>query len=166
MRNLSRLASATALAAALTLPFAMPVSAGEKSQDIVVRSQAAMEKWQQTTTKQLNRMLARAPVARSHAPNETIVQVAFTIDAEGNPENIKVLDGDANWGARQAAVYAVKRLDSLSDVPVRNPEGAKFLANLIFAQDRETYRELAATLKPGGARFAEADDEEYILLGG
>lgn len=167
MNMFAKFATATALAATLTLPLAAPAAAGEKSDDIVVSSNAAMAKWQDTATNQLNRMLARAPMARSYAPNETIVQVTFSIDADGDPQDITVLDGDANWGARQTALYAIKRLSSLSQVPVRNPQNAKFLANLIFAQDAATHRQLAAKLDASTrTRLAEAGGEEsYILLG-
>lgn len=161
-------APAAALAAALTLTVAAPAYAGDKSDDIVVSSKSAMVTWQQDTTRQLNRMLARTPVAHTAAPNDTIVQIEFTLGEDGRPTDITLLDGDANWSARQTAIYAVRRLGDLSDVPVTNPQGTRFLANLIFADNAETRDQLAAKLdRSERTRLAAADgEEEPILLGG
>ena len=168
MKLLDSLAPAAAVAATLSLALGAPAYAGDKSDDIVVSSKTAMATWQQDTTRQLNRMLSRASVARTGTPNDTIVQIEFALGPDGKPTDITVLDGDANWSARRTAIYAVKRLGDLSDVPVTNPQNAKFLANLIFADSIDSHDRLAAKLASDTqTRFAEANSEDdYILLGG
>lgn len=171
MNTMSRIASAAALAAATALPFAAPVSAGEKpaqETSIVVRSAAAMEKWQEATTKDLNRALRHAPIRQTMVPNEGIVEVAFTLGADGEAENIKVLNGKGNWAARKAATYAVGRLGSLSEVPVSNPQNARFIASIIFANNPAAHRELAQKVqqKRAAQRFAVADGETKVILFG
>ncbi|MFL0354909.1 hypothetical protein ACI5KX_00400 [Erythrobacter sp. GH1-10] len=161
-----------ALAAALALPLTVPVSAGEKTSaenaPIVVRSQAAMEQWQKETTKDLNRALARDPTSRKVRPNNSIVEVAFELGYDGKAENIRIVDGNGNWSARRAAKAAVRSLGTLDDVPVRNPEGTRFLAAIVFADDREIHEKLTAKVAQSREqRFASmAEDDRPILLGG
>ena len=168
MNILKNFAAAAACAAALALPLAAPVAAGEKSDDIVVRSAAAMEQWQADTTRDINRSLARMPLAQKVHPNNAIVEVAFTLGDDGRADNIVVLKGDGNWAARRAAKYAVRSLDTLDEVPVRNRENARFLAQIVFADNLDTHETLTARLeKSNTARFAEAQgDDNPILLGG
>lgn len=167
MNTFAKLACSSAAALALALPFATSAVAGEKSDDIVVSS-AAMKEWQAETTKDLNRALGRVSVPVSTRPNSAIVQVAFTLGADGKAENVELLDGQGNWAARRIAVNAVKRLNDLDTVPVRNPEDAQFLANIIFASTHERHKELAAKLwKSERARIAAAGgNDTTILLGG
>lgn len=168
MTTLTKLAIAPlSLAAAASLSFAAPALAAENSEDIIVTSAAAMEQWQAATTKDLNRSLAREPITRKVSPNNSVVEVAFTLGADGRAQNIKVIDGDGNWSARRAAIRAVRTLDTLDEVPVRNPVGTRFLASIIFADSAETKKTLAKKAKKArAARFAAADQEQYILLGG
>lgn len=158
----------TALAAALALPLAAPALAGEKSDDIVVSSKAAMEQWQADTTADINRTLARDPTSRKTPPNNAVVEVAFTLGADGRAENIEILDGYGNWSARRAAKYAVRALDTLGDVPVRDRTGTAFLAQIIFADNEEIHAKLTKkAAKARAARFAAMEENERpILLGG
>ncbi len=162
------LAVLPAAALAFTLPFAAPAVAGEKSDGIVVRSQEALEEWQAQTTKDINRSLRNAPIPNNARPNNSVVQITFTLGADGKPENIETLDGSGNWAARKAARYAVRRLNDLDTVPVSNAQNAQFLANIFFASSADMHKQLAAQLKKSErSRLAAAEGEkEYILLGG
>lgn len=155
-------------AAALALPLAAPASAGDKGAPIVVTQQQKMQQWQDDTTADLNRSLAREPISRKVRPNNAVVEVAFTLGADGKAENIRVLDGKGNWAARRVAKYAVRSLSTLGDVPVANPEGTRFLASIIFADNIETHDRLAkAAAKARAYRFAAVKEEDRpILLGG
>lgn len=172
MTVLTKFISAAALAAAIALPVSAPVSAGDKasakSDDIIVSSQGAMQQWQAETTKDLNRALLRDPVTRKVRPNNAIVEVAFALGADGKAEDIRLLKGNGNWAAKRAAKNAVRRLDTLADVPVLDPEGTPFIASIIFADNREIHQELSAKLaKSRKMRFASIDKEDRpILLGG
>ncbi len=172
MTVITKLVSAAALAAAIALPASAPAAAGEKSaamsEDIVVRSQSAMNEWQKDSTKELNRALLRDPMTRKLRPNNAVVEVAFTLGADGKADNIAVLDGNGNRAARRSAENAVRRLGTLADVPVARPAGTRFLAAIIFADNREIHSELAAKIKKSRAgRFASKDPEgAIILLGG
>ncbi len=168
MKTVAKITAAAVCAAAFALPLAAPAIAGEKSADIVVRSAAAMEQWQAETTKDINRALAREPLAQKVHPNNSIVEVAFTMGEDGRADNVVVLKGNGNWAARRAAKYAVQRLDSLDQVPVSNPDNARFLAQIVFADDKQTHRQLTAQLRKSNAyRFANANNgENVILLGG
>ncbi|MGB3469198.1 MAG: hypothetical protein WBA51_00065 [Erythrobacter sp.] len=127
-----------------------------------------MKDWQAETTKDLNRALARAPLPRKIVPNNAIVQVAFTLGADGKADNIEVVNGNGNWAARKTAVHAVRRLDNLASVPVANPKSTKFLANVIFASTPRIHDELAAKLWKSEARriAASTEDDNTIVLGG
>ncbi|MDJ0642941.1 MAG: hypothetical protein QNJ15_08995 [Erythrobacter sp.] len=168
MKTLTQFVALPVAALGLALPFSAPAVAGEKSDGIVVTSMAKMKEWQAETTKDINRSLRSAPIPNSSRPNKAVVQIAFTLGADGKPDNIEVLDGRGNWAARRAASYAVRRLNDLDQVPVTNPADAQFLANIFFAGTAEDYKELKAQLKKSEARrLAAADgEEEYILLGG
>ncbi len=162
------LAVLPAAALAFTLPFAAPAVAGEKSDGIVVRSQAALEEWQAETTKDINRSLRNAPIPNNARPNDSVVQITFTMGANGKPANIETLKGNGNWAARKSAMYAVRRLNDLDAVPVTNPQNAQFLANIFFASSVDVHKQLAVQLKKSErSRLANAEGEtEYILLGG
>ncbi len=168
MKTLTKYTLLPAAAFAIAVPFSAPAVAGEKSDAIVVTSMAKMKEWQAETTKDINRSLRAAPMPSSSRPNNAVVQIAFTLGADGKPDNLEVLDGNGNWAARRAASYAVRRLNDLDQVPVSNPQNAQFLANIFFASTAQDHRELKAQLKKSEAkRLAAAQgEEEYILLGG
>ena len=150
--------------AALTVP----AQADTSAEDIVVTSHADMQAWQADATRTLNRALERHPRQRGTSPGSGIVQLTFAMGADGKPANIAVRSNSANWTAVNTARHAVSRLGDLSDVPVTNRGEARFLANIIFANSREQYRELAEELRQSeAARLAAGGDESvYIALGG
>ncbi len=173
MKTYTKFACSTAAALTLALPFAVPASANpataaSSSQEIVVNSRVAMDEWQSETTKDLNRALFRAPLVRKVHPNNSVVQVTFTLGDDGKATNIEVLDGAGNWAARKTAVFAVKRLDALASVPIANPQDANFIANVIFASTPRMRDELAAKLRQSEARriAASGGEENTIMLGG
>lgn len=160
--------AAALVCAALTLPLASPAVAGEGAPDFVVQSEAAMKTWQKETTKDLNRYLQGAPVPVGTKLRSSIVQVRFTLDERGKAKNIEVVGGDGNGTAKRVARYAVRRLGNLNEVPIRKPQSAQFLANIIFADNPEQHSQLIAQLARGeSSRFAlVSPDENTILLGG
>ncbi len=165
MTNFTKFALVPSLALAALIPLAAPAIAG--SDDIVVTSQSEMEAWQAGATMRLNRALARNPAERSATPGSGIVQVTFTLDEDGRPANIALHDSTAGRVAEQSAIYAVRRMGDLSDVPVANADDAQFIANIIFAGDRAERRELTATLEQAEqARIASGGPaRQYIALG-
>ena len=167
MTNFKKFAFVPALALAAALPFAS-ASAGESGEDIVVTSPGEMEAWQASATRSLNRALEHNPMERTATPGSGIVQVTFSLGADGRPDDIELYSSSANWVSERSAMRAVRRLGDLSDVPVRNAEGAQFLANIIFADDVVEHQELAATLrKKERARLAsESSERSLIALGG
>lgn len=156
-----------ALAAALTMTVIAPAFAGDTS-DIVVRSDTAMNNWQQATTADLDRTLAHDRAARRFTPKTSYVEVAFTLGENGRADNVRVVGGTGDWAAKRAARYAVRKLDTLDQVPVNNPGAARFLASIVFANDIDSYREMSAIAAARRtARFAAiAPEDRPILLGG
>lgn len=173
MNIYAKLAITPALVLAAAMPLAS-VQAGTTSataaaaENIVVTSRVEMKAWQNEATRQLDRALRSSPIERTASPSEGIVQVAFTLGADGRADNIEVVSNSANWVARKSAVHAVRRLSNLDSVPVTNRRGAQFLANLIFADDEIAHRDLAARLAEAeNARLALGEEEEMtIVLGG
>ncbi len=167
MNTMTKLVSGAALAAALVLPLAAPVAAGEKSDDLVVRPVDAMDEWQKETTRDLNRALAFAPGATKVRPDNGIVQMTFTLGANGKAENIKLYNSSANLMAERIARRAVRKLDNLDQVPVRDKSEVKFLANMIFADNEDIKERLMAKLeKSENARLARANaDGDYVSFG-
>lgn len=167
MTTLKTLAFApAALALAALTPFAA-AHAGESGDDIVVTSTGEMQAWQADTTRSLDRALQNSPFERTATPGSGIVQVSFTIGADGRPDNVELYNSTANWSADRSAMYAVRRLGDISDVPVSNPQGAQFLANIIFAQNEAEHDKLAAKLERSEAtRLASGTPAStYIALG-
>ncbi len=160
--------TAALLCAALTLPLATPAAADESATDFVVQSEVAMTKWQKETTADLNRYLMGAPHQLGTKLKSSIVQVSFTVDERGKADNVEVVGGNGNLAAKRAARYAVRRLGNLDEVPVQQPQNAKFLANIIFADDLVQHKRLIAELeRDNNPRFALVrPDETTVLLGG
>ena len=160
--------TAPVLALGLALPMASsPALAGEET-EIQVVSPKKMEQWKADVSRQLDRALVRAPGRASVAPSAGIVQIAFELDEEGNPDNLKVYSNSADYTAMRMAKYAVTRIDGLDEAPVTNVGEAQFLANIIFANNRAQHDELALTLAQSErTRLAAGPEEnEVIVLGG
>lgn len=166
MKTFTKLAFAPALAFAVLTPFAA-ANAGEKSDDIVVTSSAEMQAWQADATQSLNRALQRSPVERTATPGPGIVQVTFSLGADGRPENVELYNSTADWSAERSAMFAVRRLGDISDVPVSDPAGARFIANIIFADSVAEHDDLARELTASeAARLASGSPaSDFIALG-
>ncbi|MFL0354910.1 energy transducer TonB [Erythrobacter sp. GH1-10] len=136
-----------AIGAAILLAVPAGALASGDGDDIIVRSQPAMDKWQAETTQDLSRYLRGGPVSSRARPNNAIVQVSFSVDEEGKPENVALFQSGGNWAANHMALRAVRRLKNLSEVPVSNPREVEFLANIIFADTDDHYERLSARLE-------------------
>ncbi|BDI60042.1 TonB family protein [Qipengyuania nanhaisediminis] len=157
-----------ALALAAMVPLASAAQAGENSDDIVVTVKSELAQWQADTGRALDRALARNPFERTSKPGSGVVQVTFTLGADGKPTDIALYDSSADFTAERSAMRAVRRLGDLSDVPVRNAQGAQFLANIVFADSVAEHDALIASLEQSErARLASGTVEStYIALGG
>lgn len=126
---------------------AAPIGAVQLADAPSAVSAKAMERWQAETTAALGRALALSSAARLMAPNAAIVQVLFSIGSDGMAKDIEVLEGDGNWAARRAALYAVRTLDTLARVPVADPQGTRFIANIIFYRTLDARAQLLDKLQ-------------------
>ncbi|WP_209348844.1 energy transducer TonB [Pontixanthobacter sp. CEM42] len=165
MSTLMKTGLALGLAASLT-PIAANAGA-TPSQDIVVRSQSAMEQWASDTTRDLNRQLNIGAKHKNLGSAQGIVQVRFETDASGKPVNLEVYRSSGNPTADRTATWAVRRLDGLNDAPVNNAAGARFQANIIFANTRADKQRFVAELATSErVRLARSVAEsEVISLG-
>lgn len=168
MTTFAKYSTGAALAAVLTLPFATPVAAGEKSQDLVVRpATAAMDAWQTETTRDLNRALMSKTHSGKLPVRNGIVQVSFTLGEDGRAENIKLYNSTSNFWGERLAKRAVRKLDNLDEVPIQHDGEVKFLANLVFANSVQMQKTLLAKLERAETtRLASAaPSSQYIVLG-
>ena len=156
-----------AIGAAILVAIPASALASQNGDDIIVRSQAALEEWRKDTSSDLNRLLARTDIVKRGKPNNAIVQVTFDIGEDGKAENIQLYNDEGNWAAERHAIYAVKRLRGLDEVPVTNPQDAQVLANIIFSSNRMNHDRLFERLeKMERARMASKDEAStYIALG-
>ena len=157
-----------ALALGVLAPLAAsPALAGDKA-PIEVTSMPEMKQWQSDVSRQLDRALERAPGRYASVPDSGVVQVAFKLGEDGRPQNLKTLSNSADWAAERMAIRAVERLNRLAEAPVPNVQDRSFLANIIFADNRAQYRELARSLaQPERARIASsAAGDDFLVLGG
>ena len=162
----------TAFASALALgafTAATPAIAGDTGQDgIVVQSQAAMEEWSQDVTRSLNRGLIQSERFSNTRPQSGIVQVRFTVDADGKAENVSLYRSSGHAPTDRVATRAVRWIASLDDAPVQNLSDQTFQANIIFAPDTHEHAKLAKKLeKMEAARIASSGAEASVVtLGG
>lgn len=136
-----------AIAAAILLAVPIGAYASDDSDDIIVRSQPAMAQWQAETTKDLNRYLRGRPSTSLARPNNAIVQVSFSVGEDGKADNVRLYKSDGNSAANNMAKRAVGRLTNLDAVPVTNPQEAKFLANIVFADNESIHDRLLERLE-------------------
>lgn len=147
--------------------FAVPMHASAQEQDVIeVRATAALAAWQKEAGASLDRSLARAPSLRGGRANEAIVQVAFEIGANGKAHNMRLLDGEGNAAARQAALYAVRSLDTLDQVPSMGANRT-FLANVILHDSPASGRQLAQRLVKSERLRLSGNDaaRDYVAFG-
>jgi len=172
MTVFAKSAPSAALAAALLL--ASPAHAGERSGtasppvgEFVVHSREKMKAWQERSTRALDRLLANDPIKRTAHTGPGIVQVTFRLGEDGRATDIALHKSTANWASKISAIRAVRMLRTLKDVPVSNWREARFMANIIFANDVAQHRQLARNLELSErARLASGTTEsEYIALG-
>lgn len=151
----------TSLAAALSLAAISPALADEQ---IVVQSQAEMDQWQADVTRNLDRRLEVVQEQANVTPKSGIVQLRFTLDANGRAENIQTLTSSGDRSTDMVAKRAVRWLGNLDDAPIANAEGQTFQANIIFAQDFREYGSLEAKLaKMENARLARNDGDSKVV---
>ena len=162
----SKTAAIPAIALAAMVPFAGVAHADEATGDIVVTSQAEMAAWQKDATVSLNRSLASATDAPSALISDGIVQITFEMGADGEPTNLEVITSDASWVAERAAKRAVRRLGDISDIPVANAKDARFLANIVFADDIKQHDALVSELKKSMSNGLASGENGYIVIGG
>jgi predicted lipoprotein len=130
----------------IAVPFAATAS-DDDGDDIIVRSQPALEQWKAETSRDLDRQLARAPTFRNAQINNAIVQVTFSAGEDGRPTDVELYRSDGNWAANKIALRAVGRLHNLDEVPVVYPQDAQFIANIIFATSDRNYARLSDKLE-------------------
>ena len=159
----------TALATSMALGLALPgiATAGDQDAPIVVQSQAAMAEWQAEVNADLSRNMMRVGRTPNHTPRG-VVQVAFTLDADGSPTDFVTYSSSGDRRTDRAARLALSRLDNLDAAPVSNVGNARFIANMIFANSPADHKTLTAQLdKREKARLARGDAmSEAITLGG
>lgn len=146
---------------------ASPALADEDAQ-IEVKSPSEMKLWKKDVSRQLDRALKRTPGRASLAPSSGVVQIAFELDSDGRADNLKIRSNSANWSAARTAMRAVKRVRNLADAPVANVQEARFLANIIFADDLAERENLARALaKTERTRIASGEaEDDVVVLGG
>ena len=170
--NPFRFLAVPAIALGLAAPLATaPAFAGEDKQDypaIEVTSKSEMQRWKKQVSRRLDQALLRTEQRQSGAPDSGIVQVTFELGANGRADNVSVYSNSADRTAARIAKQAIKRLPNLADAPVTNVREARFLANIIFADDQLEHSQLAEALAQSErARLASgADQDDVIVLGG
>lgn len=155
-----------AIGAALLLAVPAGTMASDEGDDIIVSPKSAMEQWQQGVTSELNRALVGGGVRHRGEPNNAIVQVTFSLGDDGKPDNVQLYNTEGNFVAERMAVRAVRRLNSIDEVPVQNPQDTQFLANIIFADNDRIHDRLEQRLEQSeAARIASTGEARtYIAL--
>lgn len=146
---------------------AMPTAAHAQDQDTIqVVATSALADWQKDTSDALDAALSRAPSLKGGTANEAIVQIAFDVGPRGKAQNIRVLEGEANAASQRAALYAVRSLDNLDDMPTM-ANGRSVLANIILADNPTSQKKLAYKLaKSERKRIASGSGmSDYVTIG-
>ena len=163
MKTLANLAFAAAASAAM---LAVPVAA-ETKDGIVVTQSSRMTAWKADMKQQLDRQLIRSDGFRDRAPMTAVVQIRFTLDADGKPTNLKTIHHTGARRADNASRYAVRNLRGFDKAPLADPRGVTYQANLIFARNDAEGDKLRAQLaEVERQRLAANDDETIVMLGG
>lgn len=152
------------LAAALSFAAIAPALADDEQ--ITVQSQAAFAQWQADVTQSLDRRLVSTERASRTTSRSGIVQLRFTLDANGQPQGIRTMTSSGDRSTDRVAIGAVRGLTQLDDAPVANLEGQTFQANIIFAKSPAEHNRLASKLeKMETARLARGEDTRVISFG-
>lgn len=153
-------------AAALGLMAIAPAQADD--QTILVESQEAMAEWQSDVTRSLNNHLFAATSSQRRQPQSGIVQLRFTVDANGDAENVEMISGTGDRSTDRVAKRAVSKVAYLDEAPISDVQSRTFQANIIFAKDLDEHEALKEKLaERERVRLARAKEEhEVILFGG
>ena len=122
------------IALALTATAVAPASANTAQADIIVSPSGAMQQWRADIGRDLGRNLMLAERWAKYNPDSGIVQVRFTLDADGRPSGMTTYRSSSSVATDRAARWAVRRLSSFDDAPVGFARGQVFQANIIFAE--------------------------------
>ena len=160
MKTLIHAAAAVALAAtALT-----PAIAEDAQDEIIVSPSKALENWRSDVSRDLSRHLDLADRWGKFNPDAGIVQVRFTLDANGRPTNMETYHSSGSVSTDRAAMWAVRRLSNLDEAPVRVTGGTTFQANIIFAEtpaQKAEFSEKLAWIEK--KRLASASAENNVI---
>ena len=134
-----------ALALVLTATTFGVLSSPAVGQELVVTVTplTEMEVWSKTVTRNLDRRLARPEIGNASG----IVQLRFTLDEKGHPENILLFRSSGNHRTDRAAMNAVRGLNRLNEAPVRNVYEQTFQANIVFATDQRGLEQFMEELR-------------------
>lgn len=157
----------TAIAAVTILATPLPASLLWQPVENASRAAEALEAWQADISLALSQALSNASVARLMTPNSAIVRVLFSIGADGRAADIRLLEGNANWSARRAALFAIGKLEALDRVPVADPANTRFLAYLVFYRSEIVRVRLMneLRLREQERLAASGPEREYLAIG-
>lgn len=127
---------------------------------VAVTPPTEMEVWSKTVTRNLDRRLARPGIGSTSG----IVQLRFTLDEEGHPENILLFRSSGNRRTDRAAMDAVRYLNGLNEAPVRNVYEQTFQANIVFATDQPELEQFTEELRLSEIeRLAQASTDSDVI---
>ena len=132
---------------------------------VTVTPPTEMEVWSKTVTRNLDRRLARPEIGNARIGNASgIVQLRFTLDEKGHPENILLFRSSGNHRTDRAAMNAVRGLNRLNEAPVRNVYEQTFQANIVFATDQPELEQFTEELRLSEIeRLAQASTESDVI---
>lgn len=164
MKPLLLFPAATPVALALGMAAVSPALAKSAQDEIVVSPSTAMESWRADVSRDLGRKLELAERWANYNPDTGIVQVRFTLDANGRPTDMVTHLSSGSVQTDRAAMWAVRRLGTLADAPARVSSGSTFQANIIFAETSVQKERLAEKLAwIERKRLASAPDEANVV---
>ncbi|WP_196793197.1 energy transducer TonB family protein [Erythrobacter litoralis] len=123
-----------------------PAIAGSAQEDIVVSPSGAMQEWRADVGRDLGRNLVLAERWAKHNPDSGIVQVRFTLDADGRPSDMTTYRSSGSVATDRAARWAVRRLSQFDEAPTQFAAGQVFQANIIFAENTAQHDKLEQKL--------------------
>lgn len=158
----SRSLGTRALALVLTATTFGVLSSPAVGQELVVTVTPPTEMgvWSKTVTRNLDRRLVRSGIGYASG----IVQLRFTLDEEGHPENILLYRSSGNRHTDRVAINAVRGLNRLNESPVPNVYEQTFQANIVFAMEQHEYEQFTEELRLSEIeRLAHATTETDII---
>lgn len=135
------------LATASTLLILAPAQAGQQTkQPIVVTGAVTLDQWSARTSKQLEQKIGRPYYASGERPKDGVVRVSFLCSETGVPKAVALADSSGHFELDNAALRAVRRLDSLHPLPDGLSPDQKYQAVVLFATSRASYDNQMARL--------------------